>query len=197
MKQIMIATKNEGKAKEFKDFFSTYNIEALSLLDLTEEVPEVEETGTTFEENAALKAEQNAAVLSIPVLADDSGLLIDALDGKPGIFSARYAGEKKNDQENIEKVLGELSGIPVEKRTARFVCVLAVAIPGKKTLFRKGYCEGSIALSEAGLNGFGYDPIFIPTNHLKTMAELSKEEKNQISHRKNAMDQLKDWIKTI
>src|SRR5690625_1768312 len=124
MKQMIIATKNKGKAAEFKEFFGAYGIETKALLDLEEELPDIEETGTTFEENAALKAEQIAALLQIPVLADDSGLIIDALNGKPGIYSARYAGEPTNDQANIAKVLEEMKEIPPEKRTARFICVL-------------------------------------------------------------------------
>lgn len=195
MKQILIATKNKGKAKEFSAFFSGYGIKALSLLDLEEELADVQETGNTFEENAAIKAEQIEEILSIPVLADDSGLMIDQLDGRPGIYSARYAGEMKDDNANMDKVLDELKSVPEDKRTARFICVLAVAIPGEETIFRTGYCEGSIASSKKGTNGFGYDPIFVPNGYHVTMAELSSEEKNQISHRKHAIKQLEEWIK--
>lgn len=194
MKQILIATKNKGKAEEFKAFFSGYGIRAHSLLDQEETLPDIEETGNTFKENAALKAEKMADILSIPVLSDDSGLMIDALDGKPGIFSARYAGDRKDDDANMEKVLDELIDVPEDKRTARFICVLAVAIPGEETIFRTGYCEGRIAFFKKGTNGFGYDPIFVPKGYDVTMAELSSEEKNQISHRKQAIDQLEDWI---
>lgn len=197
MKQIIIATKNKGKAVEFKDFFSGYGIDAVSLLDVTEELPDVEETGTTFTENAALKAEQIATLLHTPVLADDSGLIIDALEGRPGIYSARYAGEGKNDQANIEKVLDELLPISEPNRTARFICVLAIAVPGEKTIFCSGYCEGKVALSEKGENGFGYDPIFIPEGYQKTMAQLSSKIKNSISHRRNAILQLDEWIRQI
>lgn len=197
MKEIIIATKNSGKAKEFRDFFSAYGIQALSLLDLSKDIPDVEETGTTFEENAALKAEQISALLHIPVLADDSGLEIDVLNGEPGIYSARYAGVAKNDQANIDKVLAKLNDVPNGKREARFVCVLAVATPGEKTTFYKGTCEGLIATTQKGLNGFGYDPIFIPCGAEKTMGELTPLEKSQISHRKNAIIQLDDWLKTL
>jgi XTP/dITP diphosphohydrolase len=194
MKQILIATKNKGKAKEFKAFFSGYGIKAHSLMDLDEELPDVKETGNTFKENASLKAEQISEILSIPVLADDSGLMIDSLDGSPGVYSARYAGKMKDDNANMEKVLLELKNVPAEKRTARFICVLAVAIPSEETIFRTGYCEGIIAFSKRGMNGFGYDPIFVPDGYHVTMAELSSEEKNQISHRKHAISQLEDWI---
>ncbi|MFC4022618.1 XTP/dITP diphosphatase [Oceanobacillus longus] len=197
MNQIIIATKNKGKANEFKAFFSKYEIEAVSLLDLNKELPDVEETGSTFEENAALKAEQIATLLNTPVLADDSGLIIDALHGRPGLFSARYAGEPKNDQANIDKVLQELKDIPLEKRSARFICVLAIAIPGEDTVFRTGFCEGQITTVPKGRNGFGYDPIFIPENFDVTMAELTPKVKNEISHRKNAISQLEKWIHNL
>ena len=195
MKKILVATKNKGKAAEFKRFFNNYQMSAISLLDLPDDIPDVEETGTTFTENAGLKAEQISSILNIPVLADDSGLIIDALDGRPGIYSARYAGESKSDDENIEKVMDELLDIPLGKRTARFICVLAVARPGEETIFRTGYCEGIIALSKVGENGFGYDPIFIPKGYSKTMAEISAEEKSKISHRSNAIIQLEKWMK--
>lgn len=193
MKKIIIATKNAGKVKEFEEFFAPYKITVKSLLDF-ENLPDVEETGTTFEENAALKAEQIAVHVQAPVLADDSGLMIDALDGRPGIYSARYAGEEKNDQANIDKVLDELQDVPEEKRTARFICVLAIAEPGKETIFRTGYCEGKIASEQKGTNGFGYDPIFIPDGYDETLGQLAPEVKNQISHRKNALDQLKELL---
>lgn len=197
MKQILIATKNKGKAVEFKNFFNEYDVKTFSLLDVKEDIADVEETGRTFKENAALKAEQISNLLHSPVLADDSGLIIDALDGRPGIFSARYAGEKKSDQANIEKVLDELKFVKDHSRTARFICVLAIAVPGKKTIFREGYCEGFIAFYKKGKNGFGYDPIFIPKGYKSTMAQLSSVEKNSISHRKNAIIQLEKWIQNI
>lgn len=195
MKEILIATRNAGKAEEFKTLFDRYGIKAVSLLDKDEELPDIEETGSTFEENAALKSEGICKILNIPVLADDSGLIIDALDGRPGIYSARYAGEPKDDKKNIHKVLQELVNVPEEERTARFVCVLSVSIPGKPTLYKKGICEGTIGTEEIGNHGFGYDPIFIPNGYKQTMAELTPDEKNKISHRSNAISQLEDWIK--
>jgi len=194
MKQMIIATKNRGKAVEFKEFFGTYGVEARALTDLAEELPDIEETGATFEENAALKAEKIAAILQLPVLADDSGLIIDKLHGEPGVFSARYAGEPTNDQANIDKVLHKMRNVPQEKRTGRFICVLAISVPGEKTTFSTGYCEGEIASTQAGLNGFGYDPIFVPEGYNMTMAQLSATEKNLISHRKNAIAQLDNWM---
>lgn len=197
MKQIVIATKNRGKAKEFKDFFASYGIHARSLLELDDDLPSVAETGSTFKENAALKAEQIAQQLSTPVLADDSGLEIDALGGKPGIFSARYAGEPTDDCANNSKVLSQLKGVPTNERTARFVCVLALAIPEQDTVFRTGFCEGKITTEPKGQHGFGYDPIFIPDGYSKTMAELTAEEKNRISHRSKAMKKLGQFFEIL
>ena len=128
------------------------------------------------------------------MLADDSGLIIDGLEGRPGIYSARYAGEPTNDQANIDKVLKEMKEIPIEDRSARFVCVLAIARPGEETIFVTGYCEGQIKTEQGGENGFGYDPIFVPEGYTETMAELEPAEKNQISHRKQAMKQLENRI---
>lgn len=197
MKEIIIATKNKGKAKEFIDFFSVYGVQARSLLDLAEKIPDVKETGSTFEENAALKSEEISSLLNVPVLADDSGLEVDALNGEPGIYSARYAGEIKDDALNIDKVLTNLIDVPLERRTARFICVLALTLPGEKTTLYKGVCEGSIATAPSGENGFGYDPIFIPRDFTNTMAELTPGQKSKISHRKNAIEQLNNWIKTL
>jgi len=194
LKEIIIATKNPGKAKEFKEFFKPHGIETISLLDFVEEHQDIEETGTTFKENAAIKAESIAAELNKPVLADDSGLIVDVLDGRPGVFSARYAGEPKNDQANIDKVLQEMTDVKEKNRTARFICVLAIANPREETIFKTGYCEGHIALTNKGTYGFGYDPIFIPEGYIRSMAELPPEEKNLISHRSNAMKKLDQWL---
>ncbi|KMY54944.1 nucleoside-triphosphate diphosphatase [Bacillus sp. FJAT-27231] len=189
MNKVIIATKNEGKAKEFSSLFADYGIEVQTLLDYPS-LPDVEETGHTFEENAVLKAEAIADETGQLVIADDSGLSIDALDGRPGVYSARYAGAKKDDEANIQKVLAELKGVPEEKRTARFHCVLAIARPGEKTVTVSGACEGKITSEKQGANGFGYDPIFWVEDFQKTMAELQPEEKNSISHRGWAMKKL-------
>ncbi|WP_044894582.1 XTP/dITP diphosphatase [Bacillus alveayuensis] len=193
MKEVIIATKNAGKVKEFQTLFAEKAVKVKSLLDI-EDAPDVEETGETFAENAILKAETIANYLNKVVIADDSGLAVDALGGKPGVYSARYAGEHKNDKENMAKVLEELNGVPFEQRTARFHCALAVAIPNQRTVVVEGTCEGYIAEAPTGTNGFGYDPIFYVPEQQKTMAELSKEEKNKISHRANALKKLeKIW----
>jgi XTP/dITP diphosphohydrolase len=189
MKEVIIATKNRGKAKEFEDIFRLRGYQVKTLLDYPE-IEDIEETGTTFEENAILKAEAVSKRLNKIVISDDSGLMVDVLEGRPGVYSARYAGEQKNDEENIDKVLTELTGIPENKRTARFYCALALAVPGQKTVTVSGTCEGRILEERRGTNGFGYDPIFYVSEKQLSMAELSSEEKNRISHRANAMKEL-------
>lgn len=195
MKELIVATKNEGKVREFRQMFSKYGISVKSLLDFNEEIEDIEETGTTFSENATIKAETISNQFQLPVVADDSGLEIDALDGAPGVYSARYAGKEKNDEQNIKKVLEKLEGVPAERRSARFVCAVAVARPEKATFVKKGYCEGIIAKTPEGTNGFGYDPIFIPEGSNRTMAEHTADEKNVISHRHHAIQQLEEWLK--
>lgn len=193
MREIIIATKNAGKVKDFETLFSPKGFQVKSLLDFPE-MEDVEETGVTFAENATLKAEAISSALNKPVIADDSGLAIDALNGEPGVYSARYAGENKDDNANIEKVLQKLNDVPFEKRTARFHCALAIAVPGKRTEIVEGTCEGHILEEKRGENGFGYDPIFFVEKWRCSMAELSKEQKNQISHRANALKKLAPLI---
>lgn len=189
MDTVIIATKNKGKAKEFEKLFLPKGLTVKTLLDYPE-LEDVEETGSTFEENAILKAETIARTLGVRVIADDSGLEVDALDGRPGVYSARYAGLEKNDEANIDKVLEELKDVPGNERTARFCCALAMAEPGIDTLTVFGTCEGRILHERRGTNGFGYDPIFFAVSEGKSMAELSSEEKNRISHRANAIRKL-------
>ncbi|KAF2426090.1 XTP/dITP diphosphatase [Bacillus subtilis] len=189
MKEAIIATHNPGKVKEFKEILEPrgYDVKSLAEIGFTEEI---EETGHTFEENAILKAEAVAKAVNKMVIADDSGLSIDNLGGRPGVYSARYAGEQKDDQANIEKVLSELKGIEKEQRTARFRCALAVSIPGEETKTVEGHVEGYIAEEPRGEYGFGYDPIFIVKDKDKTIAELTSDEKNKISHRADALKKL-------
>jgi XTP/dITP diphosphohydrolase len=196
MKEVIIATKNPGKAREFEHIFASRGIEVKTLLDFPE-IPEVEETGTTFEENAILKAEAVSKALNKMVIGDDSGLIVDALEGRPGIYSARYAGEPKNDQNNTEKVLAELKNVPEENRTARFYCALAVAVPGQTTMTVSGTCEGRILTEPRGVNGFGYDPVFYVPEKGLAMAELSADVKNKISHRANALIKLDVLLDSI
>lgn len=195
MTTLLIATTNPGKKKEFQQLFASFSIEIKSLEDFPN-TPEVEETGDTFTENARLKAETVCNLYKLPTLSDDSGLAVSALSGKPGVYSARYAGEGKNDQANVKKVMKELEGLPFEEREATFYCVLALAIPGKKTRFIEGTLEGFITDEPKGEQGFGYDPIFYVPELKKTLAELRPDEKNKISHRASAFHQLIDqWPK--
>ncbi|MED1468430.1 XTP/dITP diphosphatase [Bacillus salipaludis] len=196
MREVIIATKNPGKAREFESIFAKRGIEVKTLLDFPE-IPDVEETGTTFEANAILKAEAISKALNKMVIGDDSGLIVDVLEGRPGIYSARYAGEHKNDQDNIDKVLSELKEVPEEERTARFYCALAVAVPNQETKTVSGTCEGRILTERKGTHGFGYDPIFYVPNLGLAMAELPSEEKNKISHRANALKKLDTVLDSI
>ncbi|MCI3196287.1 XTP/dITP diphosphatase [Bacillus sp. HU-1818] len=193
MKEAIIATHNPGKVKEFKDILAPKGYDVKSLADIGF-LEEIEETGHTFEENAVLKAEAVAKAVNKMVIADDSGLSVDNLGGSPGVYSARYAGEQKDDTANINKVLQKLKGIEKEQRTARFRCALAVSIPGEETKTVEGHVEGYIAEEPKGENGFGYDPIFIVKDKDKTMAELTSDEKNKISHRANALKKLSQLL---
>ncbi|KMK74614.1 XTP/dITP diphosphatase [Alkalihalobacillus pseudalcaliphilus] len=187
---LLIATKNQGKAKELISIFAEEGISVKTLLDYPD-IPDIKEDGQTFAENAFKKAQEMANHFQVPVLADDSGLMVDALDGKPGVYSARYAGEDKDDEANIDKVLRELKDVPTSERTARFHCTLAFVFPnGTRHLFT-GECEGIITETRQGNEGFGYDPIFYVVDLKKTMAELQPEQKNKISHRARALEQLK------
>lgn len=196
MREIVIATKNKGKALEFEQMFQPFQIQVKTLLDFPE-FPEIEETGATFEENAIIKAESVMKETKAMVMADDSGLVIDALDGRPGVYSARYAGPEKDDEANIQKVLRELEGVPLSKRTARFYCALALAIPGRETITVNGTCEGFITFEKKGTNGFGYDPIFFVQGYERTMAELLPNEKNKISHRAKALAKMRTILEQL
>ena len=195
MKQVVIATKNKGKAKDFEALFQPLGFEVVTMFDVAPDM-EIEETGTTFEENAVLKAETLAKELNMIVIADDSGLVVDALDGEPGVYSARYAGDH-DDEANIVKVLENLAGVPEEKRTARFMCALAIAGPEMDTTTVFGTCEGIILEEKRGTNGFGYDPIFFVPELGRAMAELTSEEKGAISHRGNAIRKLAEALPTL
>lgn len=190
MKEVIIATNNAGKGKDFEALFTPLGIKVLTLNDIEQKI-DVEETGKTFEENAILKAEEVSKLLGKTVIADDSGLEIDALGGDPGVYSARYAGPDSTDDKNIDKALGELASVNEPERTARFRCVLAIAGPGIETETFSGSCEGIILNERQGTNGFGYDPIFYVPSKKRAMAELSPEEKGLISHRGDALAKLR------
>lgn len=189
-KEIVVATKNAGKVKEIAGYFAELPVRVRSLAECGD-YPDVIEDGTTFEENAIKKATEYAKATGCFCLADDSGLEVDALNQAPGVYSARYAGEQATDLENNKKLLKNLQDVPPEKRTARFRCALVLADPnGKVLLTESGTCEGIILETGRGSDGFGYDPLmFIPRLN-KTLAEISMEEKNQISHRGQALRNL-------
>lgn len=198
MKKIIIATNNEGKAAEFAELFKKYGVEIETLKDYPE-IGDIPENGSTFEENAKIKAHTITRKLHMPALADDSGLQVDALHGQPGIFSARYAGDHDFAANNA-KLLSELGGVSLEERTARFVSTLVLAHPDdeSKDVIVEGHVDGLIATLPSGDGGFGYDPLFYIPELEKTMAEMTMNEKNAISHRANALVELEknmpDWI---
>ena len=197
-KELLIATKNKGKAKEFEAIFAPFGYQVKTLLDYPE-INDVEETGTTFEENARLKAETIANELNTLVLADDSGLMVDALEGRPGVYSARFAGEPKSDAANNAKLLVELGGLEGEERSAHFHTTLVLAAPGVESLVAEGDVFGQIANFPSGDDGFGYDPLFYFPEAERTFAEMGLEEKNKVSHRTNAIKDLltkwEEWFK--
>jgi XTP/dITP diphosphohydrolase len=185
--EIVLATANKGKIREFSGLLEGVFGRIISLNDL-ESPPEVVEDGATFRDNAIKKARAISAYSGKPALADDSGLVVDALGGRPGVYSARYAGEGANDRDNITKLLTELRGI--ENRSARFVCVLALVTPDGEEMTAEGTCEGVIITEPRGEGGFGYDPVFFLPEYGKTMAEIAPELKNKISHRARAAEAL-------
>ena len=188
MKQLVIATRNSGKLREFRELLLPLKTEVFSLADLRVD-EEFEESGNTFAENARLKAIGYSRLVQFPVLADDSGLEVEALGGRPGIFSARYGGPGASDEDRVRKLLKELENSGGE-RNARFVCSLALAQGGRLLLESEGECRGTIAKKPRGTNGFGYDPIFLFPALGRTYAELSQAEKNVHSHRSRAVASL-------
>jgi XTP/dITP diphosphohydrolase len=189
---LLVATTNSGKFAEVQAFLKKLPLRIVSLKNLVNP-PEVVEDGPTFEANALKKARALAQFSGLPTLADDSGLEVDALNGAPGIYSARYAGEEGDDDRNNKKLLHELANIPAEKRTARFVCALALCVPGAKRenewMVREA-CEGRIAFGLSGSHGFGYDPLFFYPPFAKTFGEIDRAEKATVSHRGKALQKL-------
>jgi len=191
---IVLATRNEGKIFEFKVLLEDFGVEIKSLKDFGP-IPTVEEDGKTFEDNAYKKAAFTARVLGFPALADDSGLVVKALNGLPGVRSARFAGEDASDKENNLKLLKDMKGMP--NRDAYFMCVLAIAVPRGQALIYEGECEGVISDVLTGNQGFGYDPLFYYEPLKKTFAEMSTEEKNQVSHRGRAMAEFREEFSKV
>jgi XTP/dITP diphosphohydrolase len=188
--EIVLATKNRGKVREIKDLLRDMKIEIRSLLDFPE-IPPIEETGENYRENAGLKASLLASRTGRIALADDSGLEVDALDGKPGKHSARFIDEKFSDEERNRALLELLKGIPPSERTARFRCVIAIAKPKGDIVFCEGVCEGVISEVMKGEKGFGYDPVFYVPKFRKTFAEMDMLLKNKLSHRGIALKKAK------
>lgn len=195
--EIVIASHNVHKIKEFRDMLKVFkHVDVLSLLNFPQySLPE--ETGTSFKENAILKAVDAALVLNKWVLADDSGLVVPSLNGEPGIFSRRYAGHDATDAENRQKLLAKMKDFQDEKRSCYFECCLALASPEGLEKVVSGTCEGMIILEERGRNGFGYDSLFVKSEYDKTFAEIEESTKNRISHRRKAFEKLSSTFETF
>jgi len=189
-RKLILATRNKGKLKEIQVLLSDLDIDIMSL-DEAENAPHVVEDGKTFMENAFKKAKVIAEATGIMALADDSGLEVDALDGAPGVYSARYSGENVSDASNNEKLLADLKGVSSGKRGAHFSCVIIVYHPSGQWISTEAKCEGEIAMNLSGDQGFGYDPVFYIPSIKRTMAQLSPEGKNSLSHRGKALEKLK------
>jgi len=191
----VLATGNQGKVKEMSELLNSFSIEVLPQSKFN--VPDVPETGTTFVENAIIKARHASKLTGLPAIADDSGLEVDFLNGQPGIYSARFAGENASDQDNIDKLLNKLGGINPEQRKARFQCVLVYMRHAldPTPIICQGTWEGCITESQDGNNGFGYDPVFWVESEQSTSAQLSKQRKSELSHRGKALTQLVALLK--
>jgi XTP/dITP diphosphohydrolase len=191
---LILATKNKGKTDELKLLLQKLDFNIRSLREINKEI-EIVEDKDTFEGNAIKKAETLCEITGSPSLSDDSGLCVDALDGKPGVYSARYGGDNLTDKERYIYLLEELKDVPDFKRTASFQCVLAFKIPSAESMIFKGAVYGKISTKARGSKGFGYDPVFIPDGYDLSMAELGMDIKNQISHRAVALNKFYKWIK--
>ncbi len=193
--QAVIATGNKHKLEEIGAILQDFNLQVLSMKDVDLDGLEIIEDGNTFEENALIKAKTVMEKTGKLTLADDSGLEVDILDNQPGIYSARFSGENSNDEKNNSKLLKLLEGVPLEKRTGRFVCAMAAMFPNGDCIVLRGECSGLIGFEPKGASGFGYDPLFIIEEYNKTFAELGEEKKNKISHRAIALEKLKEELK--
>ncbi len=193
--EIVLATRNKKKVEEIRRITADLPVTILSLADFPD-CPETVEDADTFEGNAKKKAIEVCRCTGKPALADDSGLEVDALGGKPGVYSARYAGGTGPGQDirNNEKLLAELRSVPDDKRGARFACCIAIAFPGDKSVTFFGYAKGSITREPRGKTGFGYDPVFTPEGHKRTFAEMSAEEKDSLSHRGKALEKTAEFL---
>jgi XTP/dITP diphosphohydrolase len=192
--EMILGTRNHGKIAEFRSLFKGMQIKLLSFYDFPD-VPPVLEDGKTFQDNAVKKAKVIAKATGRTAVSDDSGLEVDFLNAVPGVYSARFAGERATDRDNARKILKMLDGVAWEERSARFVCVICAATPKGKIVSAEGTCKGTISFEMRGSHGFGYDPIFIPDGYQMTMAEMEPELKNRISHRADAMKKFRKVLK--
>jgi len=192
MIEVVIASRNPGKSKEIREILGELPVQWATA---PEDLPVVEERGESYLENALTKARAISGATGTPALADDSGIEVDALGGRPGIHSARFAGPEATDAQNNAKLLSMLEGIPPEERTARYRCVAVLVFPDGREIAGVGACEGSIGFEPRGSGGFGYDPYFVPEGELETMAELTPDRKNEISHRGRALRGLADQLR--
>ena len=188
---IVAATGNRHKIIEIESITKLFGMKVIAKGETAAAALEVEETGTTFEENSKIKAEEIMKVTGMPAIADDSGLMVEALGGAPGVYSARFAGEHATDEENNEKLMSLMEGIPDGRRQAKFVSVITLMYPDGRILTARGECPGTIGRVPEGTNGFGYDPLFLPEGYSVTYAQLTAEEKNRISHRAKALEILR------
>ena len=194
--EMILGTRNHGKIAEFRSLFKGMQIKLLSFYDFPD-VPPVEEDGKTFQDNATKKAKAIAKATGRTAVSDDSGLEVDFLNAVPGVYSARFAGERATDRDNARKVLKMLDGVPWEQRAARFVCVICAATPKGKTVSAEGTCTGTISFEMRGSHGFGYDPLFIKNDYDKTFAELEDSVKNRVSHRRKALERLLPFLENL
>jgi XTP/dITP diphosphohydrolase len=193
--RIALATHNRHKLRELERICADWPVEWVSVENHDPAAfPDVDETGDTYLENAALKARGVAAALGMPAVSDDSGIEVDGLGGRPGPRSARYAGEHASDEQNLQALIQAIRGVPASGRTARYRCVAAVALPDGRLEHAEGVCEGTLRTARAGSGGFGYDPIFVPVGWDETMAELTDEQKDRISHRGRAFRALRSAL---
>lgn len=196
MDKIVFATTNAGKIKEIKEILADFDVEVVSMNEMNI-TTDIEENGTTFEENSLIKARAISKLTGLPALADDSGLEVDYLNGEPGVYSARYLGRDTDYDYKNNYIIDKLKDAKDEERSARFVCVISLVIPDGREFVKKGVMEGRIGYEIKGENGFGYDPIFYLPQYSKTSAEISAEEKNKISHRGKALREMKELIASL
>ena len=194
LSEVVFASHNAGKIKEIKELLQPFGINVKSSSDM--ELPDVEETGATFAENSLLKSQTIAKFTDLPCIADDSGLCVDALNGAPGVYSARYAPNRDFDK-GMEKLLSEMAQSPNKSRKAHFSCAISFAFPDGSYKLFEGRVDGQIALEKHGNGGFGYDPLFVPHGFAKSFAQISKKEKNSVSHRGRAVEKLKAYLKSL